>query len=160
MEPKSASMMDASTGLAVATPEEIRHDYQAYQVLHWAFVAAPLIAGVDKFFYFLADWQVYLSAPFTNFAEARTFMYVVGLVEITVAVGVALKPRFFAPVVAVWLWAIIINLLMLGNYFDIALRDLGLSLGALALWRLAQHFDHGRHAVDIEDRPRRSIPLA
>ena len=68
-------------------------------------------------------------------------MWIVGVIEVLAGIGVAIKPRLAAPVVAVWLWGIIINLLMLGSYYDVALRDFGLSLGALGLWRLAQHFD-------------------
>lgn len=68
-------------------------------------------------------------------------MSIVGVSEMIAGLGVALKPRWFAPVVALWLWGIIANLLLLGNYYDVVLRDFGLSLGALALWRLSEHFN-------------------
>jgi hypothetical protein len=71
-------------------------------------------------------------------------MNIVGVIEIVAGIGVALRPRWFAPVVACWLWGIIINLLLLGSHYDIALRDFGLSLGALGLFRLSQHFDAAR----------------
>jgi hypothetical protein len=73
-------------------------------------------------------------------------MLVAGVVEIAAGVLVAIRPRIFAPVVAIWLCLIIVNLVSMGAYFDIALRDLGLALGALALWRLALDFDQQRSA--------------
>jgi len=121
--------------------------YQAYQILHWGFVAAPLIAGVDKFFNKLVDWTVYLWAPLGKLVGgADTFMRIVGASEIVAAFLVGFKPKIGAPIVAAWLAGIIVNLLLVGRYFDVALRDIGLCLAALALFRLAAQFDHG-HAV-------------
>ena len=114
--------------------------YQAYRILHIGFVVAPVVAGLDKFFNLLADWTQYLSPIVSNVIEAQTFMYIVGVIEIAAGIGVALKPRIFANVVAAWLVGIILNLLLLPGYYDVALRDLGLALGALALGRLAMHF--------------------
>src|SRR4051812_40058156 len=86
--------------------------YQAYQLLHWGFVAAPLIAGVDKFFQRLADWTQYLWPPLGNLVGGpHTFMQIVGAIEIVAALLVAFKPKIGAYVVAFWLWGIIINLL-------------------------------------------------
>ncbi len=136
----SQNLPAGSTMLAVASTENVRGDYQAYQILHWGFVTLPIIAGLDKFTQFLCDWQRYL-APQFNLFGSHTTMLIVGCVEVVAGLGVALKPRWCAPVVAVWLWGIIANLLLLGSYYDVALRDFGLSLGALTLWRLAQHFD-------------------
>src|SRR5438105_490691 len=117
--------------------------YQAYEILHWGFVVAPLIAGVDKFFNKLTDWSMYLWPPVANlFGGAHVFMSIVGAIEIVAAFLVAFKPKVGAPIVAAWLLGIIVNLLLLQNFYDIALRDLGLCLGALALWRLASRFDH------------------
>jgi hypothetical protein len=126
--------------LALASTADARRDYQAYQILHWAFVAAPVLAGIDKFTHVLCDWHKYLAPQFAIFGP-HTTMLVVGGVEILAGIGVALKPRWFAPIVALWLWGIIANLLLLGSYYDVALRDFGLSLGALSLWRLAEHFE-------------------
>lgn len=127
--------------------------YQAYQILHWGFFLAPLLAGVDKFFMKLTDWAQYLWAPLGKlFGSAQTFIMIVGAVEIVAAFLVLLKPRFGAYVVALWLWGIIANLLLLGNYYDIALRDFGLSLGALALGRLAARFDSVRVETVEEQR--------
>ncbi len=129
-----------SAMIAAASTENVRRDYQAYQLLHWGFVALPIIAGLDKFANFLCNWERYLSPEFNVFG-AHTTMLVVGCIEVIAGIGMAFKPRWFSMVVTAWLWAIIANLLLLNNYYDIALRDFGLSLGALGLWRLAQHFD-------------------
>lgn len=116
--------------------------YQAYQILHWGFVVAPIIAGLDKFFNKLADWTMYLWTPLGNLVGgAGTFMRIVGVIERVAGCLVAFKPKLGAPIVALWLAGIIVNLLLLGSYFDIALRDLGLCLGAIALSRLAMEFD-------------------
>ena len=116
---------------------------QAYHILHVGFVAAPVLAGVDKFFNLLTHWTQYLSplVPRLLPVSAQTFMYVVGVVEVIAGILVALKPRVGAYVVMAWLWGIILNLLILPGFFDVALRDFGLSLGALALARLAMKFD-------------------
>jgi NADP-dependent 3-hydroxy acid dehydrogenase YdfG len=109
----------------------------------WNFqvIAAPILAGLDKFFNILVNWEKYL-APFVgNLIAPGLFMAVVGVVEIAAGIGVAIKPRIYAYVVAAWLVGIILNLLILPGYFDVALRDLGLALGALALGRLSQKYD-------------------
>ncbi len=114
--------------------------YQAYRILQFGFVVAPVVAGLDKFFNVLADWQQYLAPFLADTVGAATFMSIVGGVEIAAGIGVALKPKIFAYVVAAWLFGIIINLLLIPGYFDVALRDLGLALGALALGRLSQTY--------------------
>jgi hypothetical protein len=125
-----------------AVPDRAR---QAFRILHVAFVVAPILAGLDKFFDVLVDWDQYLAPLATDVLplSAHTIMMVVGVIEIAAGVLVALRPRIGGYVVAVWLWAIIVNLLVLGDYFDVALRDFGLSLGALALARLAEAFPAG-----------------
>lgn len=114
--------------------------YQAYQILHLGFTVAPILAGLDKFFNFLTNWQQYLSPQFDVLGNPHTTMMVVGLVEIIAGIGVWVKPKFFAYIVALWLAGIIANLLLLHNFYDIALRDLGLFLGALALARLSSKY--------------------
>jgi hypothetical protein len=118
--------------------------YQAYQILHLAFIVAPIIAGLDKFLNVLANWEQYLAPSIVNMVggNGHGFMQVVGAIEILAGIGVALKPRIFAYVVAIWLLGIIVNLLMLQSYYDVALRDLGLLLAALALGRLSAEYDH------------------
>ena len=116
--------------------------YQAYQLLHWGFVAAPTIAGLDKFLHLLCNWNQYLAPSIARLSPigGHNLMLVVGVIEILAGILVAIKPRIGAYVVALWLWAIIINLLMVPGYFDVALRDFGLSLGALALGRLSHEY--------------------
>lgn len=114
--------------------------YEAYRILQVGFVAAPIIAGLDKFFYLLVDWSKYLVPFIGDTVGAATFMGVVGVIEIVAGIGVALKPRLFSYVVSGWLVGIIINLLLIPGFYDVALRDLGLALAALALGRLSHAF--------------------
>ena len=116
--------------------------YQAYQILHVAFVVAPLIAGVDKFFHLLVNWDMYLAPSIAKLSpiSGHQLMLVVGAVEIVAALLVAVKPYIGGYVVALWLWGIIVNLLLFPGFYDIALRDFGLSLGAVALARLSKQF--------------------
>ena len=119
-----------------------RPAYQAYQILHVAFVVAPILAGIDKFFHLLTNWDMYLAPAIANLSPigGHGLMLLVGVVEIAAGILVAIKPRIFAYVVAAWLLLIIIDLLMVPGYFDIALRDFGLLLGAIALARLSREF--------------------
>jgi hypothetical protein len=119
-----------------------RPAYQAYLILYAGFVALPILAGLDKFFHLLANWDQYLAPAVTKIIpiSGHTFMLAVGVIEIVAGLLVAVSPRIGACVVALWLWGIIVNLLLIPGYYDIALRDFGLSLGALALARLSQEF--------------------
>ena len=121
--------------------------WQAFRVLHLGFVVAPLLAGLDKFLHLLVDWNQYLAPAVANVISANVFMPIVGVVEVVAAIVVLVKPRFGGYLVAAWLVGIIVNLLIHpGSYdatgwgLDLALRDLGLALGALALARLATAF--------------------
>jgi uncharacterized membrane protein YphA (DoxX/SURF4 family) len=118
--------------------------YQAYQILRIGFTVAPIIAGLDKFLHLLTDWDKYLPPVVNNMlgGHGHQFMIVVGVIEIVAGIGVFLKPKIFAYVVSAWLVLIILNLLMIPGYFDVALRDLGLALGALALGRLASQYSN------------------
>lgn len=128
--------------MAQTIATQTRPAYQAYQLLYLGFIMAPLVAGVDKFTNFLTDWDKYLAPVVAGLLpfSAGTFMLFVGIVEIGAAVLVALRPQIGAYVVAAWLAGIVINLLLIPGYFDIALRDFGLMLGALALARLSVEF--------------------
>jgi uncharacterized membrane protein YphA (DoxX/SURF4 family) len=120
-------------------PLTIDPSLQAFWILRLAFVVAPIVAGIDKFTHWLVDWDKYL-APTIDRAvggHGHQFMLVVGVVEVVAGIGVAVMPRVFAYVVAAWLGGIIVNLLMIPGYYDIALRDLGLALAAVALGRLS-----------------------
>jgi len=112
---------------------------QAFLLLRTVFTVAPIIFGLDKFTNLLTDWTMYLAPVVTTVVPlpAQTIMYVVGVVEIVAGLTVALKPRFGSLLVAAWLLGIIVNLLVLGSFFDVALRDFGLLVGALALNRLS-----------------------
>ena len=117
--------------------------YQAFLVLRTVFTVAPIEFGLDKFANLLTEWPGYL-APWINDIAPGTgqqFMYFVGATEILAGVIVALKPRYGAYVVAGWLAGIIFNLLTYSGFYDIALRDFGLMLGALTLARLAWAYD-------------------
>ena len=116
--------------------------YQAYQILHLGFTVAPIVAGLDKFFHLLVNWDQYLPAFVNNLTggHGHQLMLVAGVVEIVAGLGVWFKPKLFAYVVSAWLLLIIANLLLIPGYFDVALRDFGLALGALALGRLSQKF--------------------
>jgi hypothetical protein len=119
-----------------------RPAYQSYLVLLTGFTALPIVAGVDKFFHLLVNWDQYLAPVVTRFlpVSGPTFMLAVGVIEIAAGLLVLFRPRIGAYVVALWLWGIIVNLLLIPGFYDIALRDFGLSLGALALARLSQEF--------------------
>ena len=117
--------------------------YQAYMLLRIAFTVAPIAFGVDKFFNGMVDWEKYL-APWINRlmpGTGHSFMLFGGIVEITAGLVVAVKPRYGAFLVAAWLAGIVVNLLTYSGYYDIALRDFGLLLGALTLGRLAMKYD-------------------
>ena len=122
--------------------------HHAFLMLRVAFAVAPIAFGLDKFFNVLVDWPMYL-APWINDVmpgSGQDFMYLVGGIEILAGALVAFKPRYGAPLVAAWLAGIIVNLLLIPGYYDVALRDFGLFVGAVALSRLAVANDrHGQH---------------
>ena len=134
--------IDQMHGSATAADNAASSGHQAFRILQFGFTVAPILAGLDKFFHLLVNWDQYLPGVVANVSPipAHTLMLVVGVIEIVAGIGVALKPRIFAYVVAAWLAVIIINLLLIPGYFDVALRDLGLLLGALALGQLSQQF--------------------
>jgi hypothetical protein len=122
---------------------------QAFLLLRIAFTVAPILFGLDKFANVLTDdWTKYLATQFNDLipGDAGDAMHIVGVVEVAAGLVVATIPRFGGILVAGWLAGIILNLLLVGGYGDIALRDFGLLLGALTLSRLASVFpadDHG-----------------
>jgi len=137
--------------------------YQAFLLLRIGFTAAPILFGIDKFFNWTVHWPDYLAGWINNIApgSGQDFMYFVGAVEIVAGLTVALAPVIGAPLVAALLGGIVINLLTKNppEYYDIALRDFGLLLGALTLTRLAFAFRgegvrvarEGRHAASERD---------
>ncbi|GIE95312.1 DoxX family membrane protein [Paractinoplanes rishiriensis] len=130
--------MAMRTSARVTSPAD-----QAYLLLRTVFTVAPIVFGLDKFTNLLTDWPGYL-APFVDRlvpGTAQQAMYAVGVIEILAGILVAVRPRWGGLVVAAWLAGIIVNLLILGNYYDVALRDFGLMVAALALSRLAVRQD-------------------
>jgi hypothetical protein len=117
-----------------------KRSHEAFRLLQFGFVVAPIVAGLDKFLHLLTDWEKYLAPVVSNTfgIQPHSFMMIVGVIEIVAGLVVAIKPRFGGYLVAAWLFGIIVDLIAVGGYLDIALRDLGLLLGALAMARLAE----------------------
>lgn len=112
---------------------------RAFLLLRTVFTIAPIAFGLDKFFDVMTNWEIYL-APWINDivpGSANDAMLVVGVIEIVAGLAVAVLPRFGGLLVAAWLAGIIVNLLTLGDYYDVALRDFGLLVAALCLTLLA-----------------------
>lgn len=134
-----ATTASSSSTIAGLTARTGGPAQQAFLLLRTVFTVAPIAFGLDKFFNLLTEWPGYL-APFVDRLVPGTgqqAMYAVGVIEIVAGLLVAARPKYGAVVVAAWLAGIIVNLLLLGEYYDVALRDFGLLVGALALWRLA-----------------------
>jgi len=123
--------------------------YQAFTLLRVGFTVAPILFGLDKFFDWLVDWRIYLAPELNDLipGNAHQAMLAIGVVEIVAGLVVAAKPRFGGYLVAAWLAGIIVNLLILGEHYDVALRDFGLLVGALALARLATGLERARRSV-------------
>jgi uncharacterized membrane protein YphA (DoxX/SURF4 family) len=141
--PSNAPLRAAPATGPVAALRSDDAGFQAFWMLRVAFAVAPILFGADKFANVLVDWPKYL-APWIHDivgGSAQDFMYVVGVVEIVAGLIVLLKPRYGAPIVVGWLIGIIVNLVSGHGYYDIALRDFGLMLGALTLTRLAWRYD-------------------
>ena len=141
--PPSAGATVSQRGAVTLAADWRDPRYQAFALLRLAFTVAPIAFGVDKFFNVMVYWPKYL-APWINHIAPGTgqqFMYFVGAVEILAGVIVAVKPRYGAYVVAGWLAGIVFNLVTYSGFYDVALRDFGLMLGALTLARLASVYD-------------------
>jgi hypothetical protein len=129
-----------TVAVAEPFPSPVR---QAFWVLRIAFTILPIVAGADQFFNKLADWSMYLAPLATRLVpiSAQHIMMISGVIEIVAGILVAWKPRIGAWLVAIWLWLIIANLLAAASFYDNVLRDFALSLGAVALARLAAVFE-------------------
>ncbi|MGB3696405.1 MAG: hypothetical protein WBA05_03120 [Gordonia sp. (in: high G+C Gram-positive bacteria)] len=131
--------MSTSTQPAAGVDRRTDRGYQAFFILRTVFTVAPILFGLDKFFNVLTDWPHYL-APWIDRilpGSAQTGMYIIGVIEIVAGLLVAVAPRIGAWVVALWLLGIIVDLVSLGEYYDVALRDFGLLVAASALGLLA-----------------------
>lgn len=117
--------------------------HQAFWLLRIGFTVAPILFGADKFAHVLVNWDKYLAPRISNHLPGTPHqaMYVVGIIEIVAGLIVALRPRFGGYLVAAWLTGIIVNLLLIPGFYDVALRDFGLLIAAVALARLATAFD-------------------
>jgi uncharacterized membrane protein YphA (DoxX/SURF4 family) len=133
----------------LSTPNLANPVGQAFWIARIIFTIAPILFGLDKFFNILVDWPKYLAPwiPSLIHVSPQAFMHGVGVVEIVAGILVGIWPQYFAYAVTLWLWGIIVNLLTIPGYYDVALRDFGLSLGALTLARLAR-----AHQLELRDR--------
>ena len=142
---QAAPTTASSTASTPSARARLRHDpaRQAFLILRTAFVVAPIVFGLDKFTNWLVQWDQYLAPALSDPlpVSAHQAMYVVGVIEVVAGVVVALHARLGAVVVAAWLAGIIVNLLLIPGYYDVAIRDFGLLLSALALQRLASRYD-------------------
>jgi len=136
--------MASTAAVSGSTADRLRSDpvYQAFWLLRIGFTVAPILFGLDKFASVLTDWDGYLAPAINDLVPgtAHQAMLAVGVIEIVAGLAVAVLPRFGGYLVAAWIGGIIVNLLILGDYYDVALRDFGLLLGALTLARLASAF--------------------
>ena len=144
----SVSAAPARTTPRTSVQGRLKDDpaFQAFWLLRIGFTVAPILFGLDKFAGVMTDWDKYL-APWVNDlvpGTAHQAMYAVGVVEIVAGIAVLVAPRFGGYLVAAWLLGIIVNLLSIGGYADVALRDFGLLLAALTLARLATAFSGSR----------------
>src|SRR3954452_12389132 len=140
---QTVSVGDDITIVPDATERSLRNPaYQGFAILWLAFTVAPILFGLDKFFDNLTDWGQYLAPFFVDHSpfDRHGTMVVVGVIEIVAGLVVLVRPRIGGYLVAAWLAGIIVNLLVLGDHYDVALRDFGLFLAALALARLATTF--------------------
>ena len=144
----AVTTVDERHAHAVAVPAPAKASwrdpaYQSFVILRIAFTVAPVAFGIDKYFNVMVNWEKYLASWINDILPGNAFtaMHIVGAIEIAAGILVALKPRYAAYVVAAWLGGIVIDLLTYSGYYDIALRDFGLMLGALTLARLASMFD-------------------
>ena len=110
----------------------------AATLLKWTYTIVPVVAGLDKFIHLLTNWEKYLAPAVADLLpfDAHTFMLIVGIIEIIAGIIVFIKPKTGALIVSLWLVAIAINLLMTGEYLDIAVRDLVMAVGAYSLYML------------------------
>ena len=135
---------------ALREPDPGDPAFQAFWLLRIGFTVAPILFGLDKFFHVLVNWDLYLAPQVSDLfnARAHTLMYVVGVIEIVAGLVVLVRPRFGAYLVAAWLAGIVFNLLLMADFYDVALHDFGLLLAALSLARLATVFPTGLRTTE------------
>lgn len=133
--------MDITTTHAKAHAQQavMTNADKATAILKWTYGLVPIVAGADKFMHILTDWDKYLAPAIANMLpfSASSFMSMVGIIEIIAGVLVLVKPKIGSLVVALWLTGIAINLLLTGQYFDVAVRDMVMAIGAFSLYLLS-----------------------
>jgi hypothetical protein len=144
--------VDGGASRATIRPGLSDPAYQAFLALRTVFTVAPIVFGLDKFTNLLTEWPGYLAPWIDDIVpgSAQQAMYLVGVVEIVAGLVVALLPRFGGLLVAAWLGGIILNLLTIPGFYDVALRDFGLLVAALALARLAARYAPARRGLGRE----------
>ena len=142
----AAANVSAPSGAGLRSADWTNPVFQAFALLRVGFTVAPILFGLDKFLDWLVNWEIYLAPEFNDIipGSANDAMLAVGVIEIVAGLVVAVRPKFGGYLVAAWLGGIIFNLLLQADYYDIALRDFGLLLGALTLARLATAFTQRR----------------
>ncbi len=142
LEPRKPAAAPAPEVHIEAVGFQRRPAYAAYRLLQLGFVVAPILAGADKFFHLMTNWDMYLAPSIEKLlpVSGHTFMLIAGAIEIVAGLLVAVLPRIGGFVVSAWLCGIIVNLLLVPGFYDVALRDLGLAIGACALGLLAREF--------------------
>jgi len=132
--------MDVTTNYAKAHahPVSLSQTEKVITLLKWTYGLVPIIAGADKFMHLLADWDKYLAPAIANILpmSPHSFMNIVGIIEIVAGVLVLIKPKIGSLVVSLWLIGIAINLLLTGQYYDVAVRDTVMAIGAFSLYML------------------------
>ena len=131
-------MATVSTNYARPTSEVATSNVdRVTNILHWTYGLVPIVAGADKFANVLTDWSQYLAPVVSNIIPAQTFMMIVGVIEIIAGIVVLVRPKLGSLIVALWLVAIAVNLLLTGKYFDVAVRDVVMAIGAFSLYLLS-----------------------
>ncbi len=123
---------------AAAYSGELSATEKARVLLKWTYGLVPIVAGADKFFHLLVDWDKYLAPAVAQILplEPHTFMLIVGVIEIVAGILVLAKPRIGSLIVGLWLIGIALNLVLTGQYYDIAVRDTVMAIGAFSLYLL------------------------
>jgi uncharacterized membrane protein YphA (DoxX/SURF4 family) len=134
--------------------KEITQTEKVISILKWTYGLVPIVAGADKFAHLLVNWDQYLAPVVTEIIPVtpHTFMTVVGLIEIVAGIMVLIRPRIGSVVVSFWLLGIAINLLMTGQYFDIAVRDTAMAIGAFSLFLLLKDKHESSDSISVSHR--------
>src|SRR6476620_8164013 len=124
-----------SAGRAHALPVSMSQTEKVISILRWTYGLVPIVAGADKFMHLLTDWDKYLAPAIANILpmSPHSFMSIVGIIEIVAGILVLIKPKIGSLVVGLWLVGIAINLLLTGQYYDVAVRDIVMAIGAFSL---------------------------